>query len=145
MEARRDALARIIEHIAVLTRDVNARGNYPFKERRLSRGQMNLLFALSRSDGQNVSDLARALGVTNGAVSQTVDALRAAGLLTSEVRASDRRERIIRLTDGARAEVSDFENAYFDAVAPRFEGLSTDDLIQLDRILGSLGATKTLS
>lgn len=145
MNARRDALARVIEHIAVLTREVNVRGTYPFKQRRLSRGQMNLLFALSRSDGQNVSDLARTLGVTNGAVSQTVDALRAGGLLTSEVSASDRRGRIIRLTDGARAEVSDFENSYFDAVAPRFEGLSTDDLIQLDRILGSLGAPQAQS
>lgn len=145
MDTRRASLARIIEHIGVLTREFNARGTYPFREQRPSRGQMNLLFALSRSDGQSVSNLARTLGVTNGAVSQAVDGLRESGLLTSEVNTNDRRSRVIRLTDEARAEVSHFENDYFDAIAPRFDGLSTDEVRQLDRILGSLGAREVSS
>lgn len=142
MDARSAPLARVIERIGVVTRDFAAQGSYPFKARGLTRAQMNLLFAVSRSQGLSVADLAHRLGVTSGAVSQTVDVLRTAGLVTSEVNERDRRGRVIRLTDEARVEVDDFERNYRDAIAPRFDALSIDDIVTLDRILSVLAETK---
>jgi len=137
-DIRGECLERVVEQIGVLTREFAARGTYPFKARRLGRAPMDLLFALSRADGLSVAQLADRLLVTSGAVSQTIDTLRAAGLVTSDVNPTDRRGRIIRLTAQARTEVSSFEKAYFDAVAPRFDALTTEQVLELDRILASI-------
>lgn len=140
--SRDELLAQIIERIGVLTRDFAARGTYPFKTRGLSRAQMSLLFQLSRSDAASVAELAERLNVTSGAVSQTVDALRSVGLVTSEVNSDDRRGRVIRLTDEARVEVDEFERAYVAAAAPQFDALSEVDLAELARILSQVGNPK---
>ena len=138
MDARAESLARVIERIAVVTRDVTARGSYPFTALGLGRASMNALFALSRKDGARVADLAERLGVTSGAVTQTVDALRAVGLVTSKVSPDDKRGRIISLSDEARREIRGFERQYIDAVAPAFDALSTADVLELDRILAAV-------
>jgi len=135
---RAESLARVIERMAIVTREVNARGTYPFTPLGLRRAAMNLLFALARSDGARVAELADRLGVSSGAVSQTVDSLREAGLVTSEVSADDRRGRVVSLTAEARREIDAFERAYIAAVAPAFDALSTADVRELDRILAAL-------
>ncbi len=136
---RAATLARVIERIGVLTRDFAASGTYPFKSRGLTRGQMNAMFVLSRSEESSVAELAAKLRVTSGAVSQTVDALKAQGLVTSDVNEADRRGRVIRLTPEARVEVDAFERGYFEAIAPRFDSLTAQDIGELDRILGAIG------
>lgn len=141
MDARAESLARVIERFAVVTRDVTARGSHPFKALGLGRASMNLLFALSRKDSARVADLADRLGVTSGAVTQTVDVLREAGLVTSEVSADDKRGRVISLSDEARREIRGFEQQYIDAVAPAFDALSTADVLELDRILAAVAVT----
>lgn len=135
---RAESLARVIERMAIVTREVNARGAYPFKALGLRRAAMNLLFALARSDGARVAELAERLGITSGAVTQTVDGLRELGLVTSEVSADDRRGRTISLTAEARREIDGFEQQYIEAVAPAFDALSTADVLELDRILSTL-------
>jgi len=132
---RAATLARVIERLGVLTRDFAASGTYPFKSRGLTRAQMNAMFILSRAEESSVADLAAKLRVTSGAVSQTVDALKAQGLVTSDVNEADRRARVIRLTAEARVEVDAFERGYLDAIAPRFDSLSLQDIAELDRIL----------
>jgi len=135
---RAQSLARVIERMAVVTREASARGAYPFKALGLGRATMNLLFTLARGDGARVAELADRLGITSGAVSQTVDTLRAAGLVTSEVSADDKRGRVIRLSLEARREIDGFERRYVDAVAPAFDALSTADVLELDRILSAV-------
>jgi DNA-binding MarR family transcriptional regulator len=103
---------------------------------------MNLLFALSRCETASVAELAAALSVTSGAVSQTVDVLEEAGLITNTVNPADRRGRLITLTPRARAEVSQFELEYFDDLAPIFDALSTADVTELDRILDAIPPRK---
>ena len=132
---RAATLARVIERIGVLTRDFAASGTYPFKSRGLTRAQMNAMFILSRAEESSVADLAAKLRVTSGAVSQTVDALKAQGLVTSDVNEADRRARVIRLTAEARVEVDAFERGYLDAIGPRFDSLSLQEIAELDRIL----------
>lgn len=140
MDARQQSLARVIERIAVVTRDVTARGGYPFTSLGLGRAPMNLLFVLARNDGLRVAELAERLGVTSGAVTQSVDALKAADLVTSEVDADDRRGRVIRLSNHARGEIEGFEQQYLVAVMPAFDALTTADVLELDRILAAVRA-----
>ena len=139
---REKVLTSVIEQIGLLTRDFAASGSYPFTERRLTRAQMNLMFVLSRTADASVTELASNLGVTMSAVSQTLDALREAGLVTTEVSSADRRARIIRLTPAARVEVDAFERGYVEALAPRFDVLSVEELTQLDRTLSAIGASR---
>lgn len=132
----RDAvLAEAIDAISALTRDLAAAGTYPFRDRRLGRAQMNLLYQVSRSEGIGVGALAAVLDVTRGAVSQHVDALRAAGLVTVDVDPSDARARIVALTEVAREEVDAFQQDWIAAVAPRFDDLSDDEVGELRRLL----------
>lgn len=138
MDDRKQSLERVIDRIGVITRDFAAKGTYPFMSRRLGRAPMNLLFALSRCDSASVAELAKVLSVTSGAVSQTLEALVTAGLVTSDVNPADRRGRLIALTPQARSEVAQFERQYFDDLAPLFDGLSTPDIAELDRILGAI-------
>lgn len=138
-------LASVIEAIGVMTREFNARGSYPFKDRSLRRAQMDLLFALSRRDALSVGGLAAELRVTSGAVSQVVDGLRAVGLVTNDVNPADSRGRIIRLTDIARHEVDAFQQDYITSLAPRFDALSAAEVAELDRLLGKLSTSATVT
>lgn len=140
MEGARDAerekfLAEAIDTMSALTRDLAAAGSYPFRERGLGRARMNLLYQLSRRGSLGVGALAALLDVTPGAVSQHVDHLRQAGLVTVDVDPLDARARIVALTDQARAEVDEFQRGWIDAIAPRFDALSIDDVHELRRLL----------
>jgi len=136
--ARAESLARVIERMAIVTREASVRVAYPFTALGLGRASMNLLFTLARSDGARVAELAERLGITSGAVTQTVDMLRLASLVTSEVSADDKRGRVIRLSAEARREIDGFEQQYVEAVAPAFDALSTADVLALDRILSAV-------
>ncbi len=135
MHGRDAALARVIERMAVVTRDMAARGSHPFRHLGLGRAAMTALFLLARRDRLRVAELAEHLGVTSGAVTQTVERLKAAELVTSEVDGDDRRARVICLTARARDEISAFEQQYIAAVSPAFDAVSTADIHALDRIL----------
>ena len=100
-------------------------------ERRLGRAQMNVLYQLSRTNGLGVGALAAVLDVTSGAVSQHVDSLRRAGLVTVEVDPLDARARVVSLTDAARSEVNEFRRGWIHAIAPRFDALSTEEVHEL--------------
>jgi DNA-binding MarR family transcriptional regulator len=56
------------------------------------------LFRVLDRDGAQVSELARRMGVTRQAVSQTVDQLEAQGLLVREPHPDDGRARVVRYT-----------------------------------------------
>jgi DNA-binding MarR family transcriptional regulator len=135
-DLRRDELlADAIDTMASLTRDLAAAGSYPFRERHLGRARMNVLYQLSRIGGLGIGALAALLDVTSGAVSQHVDLLRKAGLVTVDVDPADARARIVRLTDHAHAEVGEFQRGWIEAIAPRFDDLTTDEVADLRRLL----------
>ncbi|MEG9248876.1 MarR family transcriptional regulator [Arthrobacter sp. Soc17.1.1.1] len=132
----RDALlAEAIDTMASLTRDLAAAGPYPFRERHLGRTRMNVLYQLSRTGGLGIGALAALLDVTSGAVSQQVDLLRKAGLVTVDVDPADARARIVRLTDQAHTEVAGYQRGWIEAIAPRFDDLTTDEVADLRRLL----------
>ncbi|MBG6058921.1 DNA-binding MarR family transcriptional regulator [Cryobacterium sp. MP_M5] len=150
--SRQQGLARVLAAIGTVNREFTARGSYPFQDRALGRSQLDLLFVLSQAGGTGtgsgtgtgtglgVGGLAAALGVTSGAVTQLVDALRSEGLVTSEVNPADRRGRIIRLTADAAVEVDAFQREYAVALAPRFDALTSAEVVELERLLNKVQA-----
>ncbi len=132
---RNTFLAEVIGAIGALTRHFAVGGDYPFRERRLGRAQMNLLYQLSRTNGLGIGELAAVLAVTSGAVSQSVDTLKKASLVSVDVDPRDARARIVSLTDRARSEVDAFQRGYIEAMAPQFAAMSTHDLYELGRLL----------
>ncbi|WP_049822855.1 MarR family winged helix-turn-helix transcriptional regulator [Arthrobacter sp. H41] len=137
---REKFLAEAIDAIGALTRDFATGGTYPFRKRGLGRAQMNVLYQLSRSDGLGIGALAAVLTITSGAVSQSVDALRTAGLVRVDVDPADARARIVTLTDEAWIEVDEFQRGYIEAIAPRFDALSAVEVHELWRLLSLVGA-----
>ena len=80
-------------------------------------------------------DSAAALGVTSSAVTQSVDVLRSAVWVTSEVNPDDRRARIVRLTDTAASELEAFRQDCVSSLAPRFDALTAAEMVELGRLL----------
>ncbi|MCB2210330.1 MarR family transcriptional regulator [bacterium] len=72
------------------------------RESGLSLSQINTLFRLYHHGPDSVQDLADHLGITNAAVSQLLDSLIEAGLLTRSEDPSDRRMKRIELTADGR-------------------------------------------
>lgn len=135
--SRRDDLALLIDAIAVLGHELRNTPTSPFGED-LTRAQMNLLFALSRTDRATVRQLAVALGVTSAAVSQTLAPLERAGLVSGDTDPADGRSRILRLADAARAQVDRFQQARIDALSPRFDPLSNAEIAATSRALTAI-------
>lgn len=73
------------------------------RESGLSLSQINTLFRLYHHGPDSVHDLADHLGITNAAVSQLLDSLIEAGLLTRSEDPSDRRMKRIELTEDGKA------------------------------------------
>ncbi|MBI5160699.1 MAG: winged helix-turn-helix transcriptional regulator [Micrococcales bacterium] len=135
---RGEHLARVLDAIGVLTRDFAASGRRPFPGRSLGRSHNHALVAHSRRASLTVGELAERLAVTSAAVTQLLEALRTEELVTVEVDAADRRRRVVRLTEAARAEVAAFQSRYADDLAGRFAPLTDAEVAQLDRLLGRL-------
>ncbi len=139
--ARLADVAAVLDIVTLLDRELRAFGRAPFESRRLSPSRLALLFLLARAPGPvPVSGLAAALRLTPGAVTQTVDALRAEGLVTSTVNPADARSRLVGLTEAAEREVAAFERELAERLLPRFDSLSDAELATLARLLGRLRA-----
>lgn len=134
---RKSHLQDILRTIGSINREYNARANYPFKDYSLGRSHMEILFLLSQKKS-SIKQLSQHLHVTSGAVTQLVDYLESAGLVSKKEDPQDRRSRLVSLTKASSCVVKDFEQDYVRAVALKFESLSDEDLAQLKRILGKI-------
>lgn len=138
LRTRTAHLHSIVRAMGSISRMLTARGTYPFQERGLGRRQMDVLFFIAQSDGLTVGALAERMRVTSGAVSQALDSLRQADIVTVTINPDDGRERIVSLTPAAADEVSTFQDAYIRAMAGEFDALDSVELAQLDGLLAKL-------
>lgn len=86
---------------------------------------------LALNGAMSVGELAQALGVTHVAVSQTRKSLEAAGLVSAETDATDRRSRKLRLTLAGQQ--------FYLKMAPVWEALAVA-AVDLDREAGGVAA-----
>jgi DNA-binding MarR family transcriptional regulator len=133
-------IAEVLTASAALSRKVMRARRAPFSDRRLGRGQLDVLFVLAHLRAPvTAGSLAATLQVTAGAVSQLLEPLRAAELVATAANPHDSRSRVLSLTEAARAEVERLEQRVVDEVAPVFDDLSDQELKELADLLRRLG------
>lgn len=94
------------------------------------------LYRLSKmGDGQPQCDLARSIGVEAPSLVRTLDQLTEQGLIERRPSDEDRRTKRVYLTDKATPLLKKIETVVEQARIEMIEGLSDDDIDQLDAIL----------
>ncbi|MCI0511012.1 MarR family transcriptional regulator [Chromohalobacter marismortui] len=94
------------------------------------------LYHLSKmGDGQPQCDLARSIGVEAPSLVRTLDQLTEQGLIERRPSDEDRRTKRVYLTDKATPLLKKIETVVEQARIEMIEGLSDDDVDQLDAIL----------
>lgn len=130
----REALTGLANWSRLLRRNVDA----PFASSSITRSQRDALFLVAHLPGRvTPGRLARALGLTAGAVTQLLEGLRDAGLVVQQPNPDDARSRIVTLTPEALRDVEVAESAAVARLAPRFGDLSNEDLRMLVSLLAA--------
>jgi len=137
---RKARIQDVLQSIGSINREFNAKGNYPFKDYPLGRSHMQILFLLSQKEC-SIKQLSQRLHVTSGAVTQFVDYLESAGLVSKTEDPQDKRSRLVSLTKSSTSVVRAFEQEYIRTVAVKFERLSDEDIVHLQRILLKIRST----
>lgn len=135
--AAREALVReALTALAVWSRVLRRTVDGPFAASSLTRSQREALFLVAHAPGRvTPGRLARALGLTAGAVTQLLDGLRDAGLVVQQPNPDDARSRIVTLSPQAHHDVEAAESAAAAQLTPHFDTLSDSDLGTLVALL----------
>lgn len=88
--------------------------------------------------GLTMSELSRRLMVTNGNLTGLIERLVQEGLVSRVALATDRRTQIVRLTADGRRALHSMTPVHEQWIDDMFTGLSSDDRVQLARLLGKL-------
>jgi DNA-binding MarR family transcriptional regulator len=104
---------------------------------KLSPGLLKTLLRLSKDEGVSMGEMARGLGCDPSYVTALVDDLDARGLARREASPSDRRVKIVALTDEGRALANEID-AVLSVPPAAFDALSEVELRQLSRLLDTV-------
>lgn len=123
----------------ILVRHFNER----LGEHGVSTPRSRLVVEVARSQPVRVTELALAVGITQGTASSLVEALVRDGLLERQASADDRRSVFLRVTPQGAALAQDWTTSYELAAEELFSPLTTEQLSTLVEILGVLSADET--
>ena len=104
----------------------------------LSTGEFDVLAALRRAGEpfeRTPSELAERTMITSGGLTKRCDRLEAAGLIERRVAETDRRGRVVALTDAGLALIDDAYAAHMANEHRLIAELSDDDRVDLQRVL----------
>lgn len=127
--------ARLGELLVLAWRSFSRQGQARFSEHGLAAAQVRALTTLAASGGARMVDLAKALGVTNRAVTPIVDALAAEGLVQRQPDPADRRAFQLVLTPAGAAQVKRISRLQRSVSEEIFSVLTPDERDQLGRLL----------
>jgi len=101
--------------------------------------RFDILAALDRNDGgMMMSELSRALLVSNGNVTALIKTLARDGLVAIAPSPSDRRASIVQITDAGRTHFADLAAAHHGWIEAMLEGVSRQQQEMLFDLLGGL-------
>ena len=92
-------------------------------------------------DGLRMSELSRALLVSNGNVTVVVRQLQERGHVETQVNPSDRRSAIVSLTPAGKAQFLELADAHYKWIDAILDGVPADQKSQLVSALGEMRAT----
>ncbi len=138
-KVREESLRSLLGKIACVFRHLSASHDFPLGERTLSKTQTDILFLVARSKGGiAVKDLAKALTITSGAITQFIDALVEKKLVSRQEDVTDRRLLQITLTPSAQNKFKEFRKKYFKTVSPMFKDLNDEEVKQLVTLMNKI-------
>ncbi|GAA0935729.1 MarR family transcriptional regulator [Pseudonocardia zijingensis] len=109
-------------------------------EHGVSTPRSRLVAEVARSQPVRITELARAVGISQGTASTLVDALVRDGLLERQASADDRRSVLLRVTEQGAALAQDWTTGYELAAEELFRPLTSQQMSTLVDILRVLGA-----
>lgn len=109
-------------------------------EHGVSTPRSRLVVEVARAQPVRITELARAVGISQGTASTLVDALVRDGLLERHASADDRRSVLLRVTDDGAALAQDWTTGYELAAEELFRPLTAQQMATLVDILRILGA-----
>jgi len=138
-KTREQSIQMLLEKLACIFRTVASNTEFPFKQNQLNKTQAHILFFVARSKNDiAVKDLAKALKITSGAVTQYLNELVAKNLVKREEDQKDRRILKITLTESTKKHFETFKKVYFSAVCPLFADLADGEINQIAALLGKI-------
>ena len=141
---RNSQLQEIANKISCIYREITARQSYPFDSCSLTKPQIDILFLISqKKSGISVKELAGALNVTSGAITQFLNELVEKKLVIRQEDSNDRRVLNLTLSVAAQEKFAAFKKDYFESVSPAFEGLSDAELSSLLVLLNKIVISST--
>ncbi|RPJ55665.1 MAG: MarR family transcriptional regulator [Dehalococcoidia bacterium] len=135
-KSREELLRALMERLGTVMRGMHAGQGFRCGDFPVGMPHVRILFHLAnKPEGISVKELAEAMGVTSGAVTQFIDSLVEKGLVRREEDRNDRRQLRIKLTEYSRDNIMDFKRDYFASVSRVFDSLSDDEILQLTGLL----------
>ncbi|MBX3086243.1 MAG: MarR family transcriptional regulator [Anaerolineae bacterium] len=106
----------------------------------MSMAKIRMLFMLLMRDEEGMlpSELSRLQGVMPNTISSLIASLREAGMIAQVAHPSDRRKRIIKITDAGRAMLTDLGPHQRNFVQMMFENFSDDEVHQFSLLINKL-------
>lgn len=104
----------------------------------VSTPRSKVLFEVSRRGPVRLTDLARAVGITQGTASTLIDALVREGLIDRRADDSDRRVTLLQTTATGQRQAESWAAAYSGAAHDVFDVLSAADQHRLTELLNHL-------
>lgn len=137
--ARNLQLQGLVNKLSCLYRTIASGQNFPFDSCSLSKPQTDILFLISlKKEGISVKELATALNVTSGAITQFINDLVEKKLILRQEDANDRRALKLTMTEEASRKFAEFKKNYFQSVSPAFDALTDQELVTLLLLLNKI-------
>jgi DNA-binding MarR family transcriptional regulator len=135
-KSREELLRALMERLGTVMRGMHAGREFRCGDFAVSMPHVRILFRIAgKPEGVSVKEMAEAMGVTSGAVTQFIDSLVEKGLVRREEDQNDRRLLSIKLTQYANDNIKEFKRDYFASVSHVFDSLSDDEVLQLTGLL----------
>jgi DNA-binding MarR family transcriptional regulator len=135
-KSREELLRALMERLGTVMRGMHGGQGFKCGGFAVGMPHVRILFRLAnKPEGVSVKEMAEAMAVTSGAVTQFIDSLVEKGLVRREEDRDDRRLLRIKLTEYANDNIMEFKKDYFASVSRVFNSLSDDEVLQLTGLL----------
>jgi DNA-binding MarR family transcriptional regulator len=144
-ETRTQRIEQLLNNLGYMCKKISAPQGFSFDGVLVTKPQVTIFFFVGyHQEGVTVKDIAAFLNVTNGAVTQFIDALVAKNLVKREEDTRDRRLQRITLTEFAKERFEHYKQSYYASLHTLFDKLTDKELQELHVLLEKLNKSDNL-
>jgi len=135
---RDEELKQGLDLLLFAFRDVSAEGDVRLKQEGFGRAHWRAIYVVGRNPGLTVADLLRALGITKQSLNRVLKDLVAERYIESRTAPSDRRKRLLRLTDKGQALDAAIWETQRGRIVRAFRDAGPDAVLGFRKVLSGL-------